>query len=75
MSVTELLKSARFVVGADGEKQAVILDVAVWEELVTLMEDLEDAEEMQQARQVDEDLVSWEQVQAEYKAAHPDADL
>ncbi len=75
MSVTELLKSARFVVGADGEKQAVILDVAVWEELVTMMEDLEDAEEMQQARQVDEDLISWEQVQAEYKAAHPDADL
>jgi hypothetical protein len=75
MSVTELLKSARFVVGADGEKQAVILDVAVWEELVTMMEDLEDAEEMQQARQVDEDLVPWEQVQAEYKAAHPDADL
>ncbi len=75
MSVTELLKSARFVVGADGEKQAVILDVAVWEELVTLMEDLEDAEEMQQARQGDEDLVSWEQVQAEYRAAHPDADL
>ena len=75
MSVTELLKSARFVVGADGEKQAVILDVAVWEELVTLMEGLEDAEEMHQARQVDEDLVSWERVQAEYKAAHPDADL
>ena len=75
MSITELLKSARFVVSADGEKQAVILDVAVWEELVTLMEDLEDAEEMQQVRQVDEDLVSWERVQAEYKAAHPDADL
>ncbi len=75
MSVIELLKSARFIVGADGEKQAVILDVAVWEELVTMMEDLEDAEEMQQARQVDEDLISWEQVQAEYKAAHPDADL
>ena len=75
MSVTELLKSARFVVGADGEKQAVILDVAVWEELLTLMEDLEDAEEMQQARQVDEDLVPWERVQAEYRATHPDADL
>ncbi len=75
MSVIELLKSARFIVGADGEKQAVILDVAVWEELVTLVEDLEDAEEMQQARQVDEDLISWERVQAEYKAAHSDADL
>ena len=75
MSVTELLQSARFVVGADGEKQAVILDVAVWEELVTMMEDLEDAEEMQQARQTDEDLVPWERVQAEYRAAHPDADL
>jgi hypothetical protein len=75
MSVTELLKSARFVVGADGEKQAVILDVAVWEELVTLMEDLEDAEEMHQARQVDEDLISWERVQGEYRATHPDADL
>ncbi|MDM8000623.1 MAG: hypothetical protein QUS33_11715 [Dehalococcoidia bacterium] len=75
MSVTELLKSARFVVGADGEKQAVILDVAIWEELVTLMEDLEDAEEMQQARQVDEEVVPWERVQAEYRVAHPDADL
>ena len=41
MSVTELLRSARFVIDADGKKQAVILDdVAVWEELVTLMEDL-----------------------------------
>jgi hypothetical protein len=75
MSVTELLKSARFVVGADGEKQAVILDVAIWQELVTLVEDLEDVDEMQQARQVDEDLVAWERVQAESKAAHHDADL
>jgi len=46
MSVTELLQAAQFLVDANGNKKAVMLDFAIWEELLTLLEDLEDAEEI-----------------------------
>jgi hypothetical protein len=49
MSVTELLKSVQFVIDSDGNRTAVQLDLALWEELVMLLEDLEDAEEIEQA--------------------------
>jgi len=37
MSVAELLRSAQFVVDAAGERKAVQLDLAVWEEIMTLL--------------------------------------
>jgi hypothetical protein len=68
------LQAARFVVDAAGNRQAVQLDLDVWEAVLELLEDLDDAEEMRQARQEEDELVPWEQVKADYKAAHPDAD-
>ncbi len=60
MSVSELLQSVQSVVDTGGVKKAVLVDFEVWEEVVTLLEDLEDAEEIQQARQEDDELIPWE---------------
>jgi hypothetical protein len=46
MSVAEILQNVRFVVDSDGTKKAVLLDYSLWEELLTQLEDLEDAEEI-----------------------------
>jgi hypothetical protein len=75
MSVTELLESARFVVDAGGNRQAVQLDLETWEAVLELLEDLEDAADMRQARQEEDDLIPWEEVKAGYEASHPNADL
>lgn len=75
MSIAELIKTAQFVVDGDGNRRAVQLDLVVWEELITLLEDLEDAEEMAQAHQEDDELIPWEQVVSDYKNAHPEADV
>jgi hypothetical protein len=37
MSVKALLQAAQFVVDAEGRKKAVMLDVAVWDELRELL--------------------------------------
>lgn len=42
MSITEIVKSAQFMVDADGTKKAVVLDMDVWDELLTLLDDLTD---------------------------------
>ncbi|CBN57114.1 MULTISPECIES: hypothetical protein [Kamptonema] len=41
-NVTEVLKSAQFVVDASGKKTAVQLSVAAWEALLDWIEDRED---------------------------------
>jgi hypothetical protein len=65
MSVTELLEAAQFLVDANGNKKAVMLDFAIWEELLTLLEDREDAEEIRLLREAGEEAVPWEQAKAE----------
>jgi len=55
----------RFVVDAEGVKQAVILDYSVWEPLLTLLEDAEGAEEISRLRQADEETLSWDEAKAE----------
>jgi hypothetical protein len=72
MSLAELLTSVEFLVDTDGKKKAAVLEWPIWEELLTLLEDLEDAEELRQARLEDDEVVPWEQVKAEYLAAHVD---
>ena len=67
MSVLERLETAQFVVDADGNKTAVVLDYAVWEQLLTLLEDLEDAEEIRRLRAAEEETVSWEEAKAELR--------
>ena len=75
MRLTELMNSIQFVVDSAGNRTAVQLDLAIWEELITLLEDLEDAADLQQARQEADDLIPWEQVVSEYQATHPEVDV
>ncbi len=75
MSIAEIMKTAQFVVDSDGNRKAVQLDLVVWEELITLLEDIEDAEEMAQARQEEDELIPWEQVISDYKATHPEPNV
>ena len=60
-----LLQSVQFVVDMEGHRSAVLVDLDVWEQILTLLEDLEDTEEIRQARNEDEETTPWEQVKAE----------
>jgi len=68
MNATELLQRVQFVINAEGNQSAVLLSTEVWEELLTFLEDLEDAEEIRLARENKEKdvAVSWEQAKVEY---------
>lgn len=66
MELAEIFNSVRYVVNRDGQETAVQLDLAVWRALVALLEDLDDAAELKQARQEDDILVDWEDVVADY---------
>ena len=65
MTVVEKLQTAQFVVDANGIRKAVVLDYALWEELLLI---LEDAEELNLLRKSGEEVVSWEQAKAELRA-------
>lgn len=67
MSVSEVLGQAQFLVDAEGNKKAVVLDYSLWEELIILLEDLEDAEEIRRLREAgeDEEALPWEQAREE----------
>jgi hypothetical protein len=68
MSVTELLQTARFVVDADGNKKAVMVDYDIWEELLSILEDWEDAQEIKQLRVLKEEAIPWGQAKEELKS-------
>lgn len=68
MRVTEKLRAAQFVVDSDGTKRAVLLDYAVWEELLSLLEYAEDALEIDHLREAGEEAIPWEQAKAELRA-------
>jgi hypothetical protein len=67
MSVTELLQTARFVVDAEGNKKAVMVDYDIWEELLSILEDWEDAQEIKQLRVLKEEAIPWGQAKDELK--------
>ncbi|MBA2594673.1 MAG: hypothetical protein H0U97_21505 [Gammaproteobacteria bacterium] len=72
MSVTEILQNIQFVVDAGGDKKAVLLDYSLWEELLTQLEDLEDAEEIRRLREAEEEVIPWEQAKGELRAQRVD---
>ncbi len=72
MTVAELAAGVQYVVDEAGNKKAVLLDMAVWEQLLTCLEDMEDSEEMAQLRQAGEEVISWEQAKAELRAGGVD---
>lgn len=53
MSITKIIQSVEFLVDAEGNKKAAVLDWPVWEALLTMLEALEE-----------DQVVSGEQVQA-----------
>jgi len=65
MSETILRRSVRYVVDSDGHKSAVLVNLDVWEQILTMLEDLEDAEEIRRAREEDEETIPWEQVKVD----------
>ena len=68
MTVAEILNSVKFVVDPNGQQSAVVVDMEVWEQIVTLLEDIEDAEEVKKARSLKEETIPW-------KTAKKDLDL
>jgi len=56
------------VVDAGGNKNSVVLDYSIWEELLTLLENLEDIEEMNYLRKVGEEIIPWGRAKPELRA-------
>jgi hypothetical protein len=69
MSVNELVQSARFLVDANGNKTAIVIDLSAWQELLTLLEDLEEADEIRPLRNITEEPIPWEQARTELRVA------
>lgn len=44
MTVTDVLRSAHFVIDQEGKPMAVMLDISAWEALLAALEDIEDVE-------------------------------
>lgn len=65
MTITDILNSVKYVVGPDGHQSAMVVDLDVWEQIVTLLEDAEDGEEMKQARSIKEETIPWKTVKRE----------
>ena len=67
MTIAEILNSIKFVVEPDGHQSAVVVDLDVWEQIITLLEDTEDAEEMKQARSIKEEMIPWKTAKKDLK--------
>ena len=59
MTVTDILNSVKFVITPDGRQSAVVVDLDIWEQIVTLLEDAEDADEIKKARTIKEETIPW----------------
>ena len=70
MTIMEVLQSAQYVVDSTGKQTAVQFDMPTWEALRYYLEDKEDIADIQQARQEEDSVFSWEQVVAEHKAQY-----
>ncbi|MBU2610056.1 MAG: hypothetical protein KJ606_03785 [Chloroflexi bacterium] len=67
MTVSEILKSVKFVVNPNGQQSAVMVDMNLWEQILTVLEDTEDAEEMKQIRAIKEEKIPWNIAKKELK--------
>jgi hypothetical protein len=68
MSWKELIAKTEFLVDAEGKKKAVVVEIELWEELIALLEDVEDAAEIQHMRDAGEETVDWQQAKNELRA-------
>ena len=67
MTVTDILNSVKFVVESDGHQSAVVVDMDIWEQIVTMLEDAEDAEDIKRGRAVKEETIPWKTAKKELK--------
>jgi len=67
MTIADILNSIKFVVDPDGHQSAVMVDLDVWEQIVTLLEDTEDADEIKKARTVKEETIPWKVTKKDLK--------
>lgn len=67
-AIYDLIETAEFVVNAEGEKKAVMLDFSVWEDLLNLLEDIDDSTEIEAVRASGEQPVSWREAKAQLRA-------
>lgn len=75
MSIDEINEKVQFVIDAEGNRQAVQVEIEQWENIMDLLEEMQDTIELAKAHQEKEDLIPWEQVKAEYQAENPEDDL
>ncbi len=68
MGLLESLQTVQFLVDAAGNERAVVLDYPLWEQLLTLLEDLEDAGEIRRLRETGEEAVPWEEAKLELRS-------
>jgi hypothetical protein len=68
MSIAELTEKVQFVTNANGERQAVQISIEAWEELLTILEDMEDAAERAQARKEEDESIPWAEARLQYPA-------
>ena len=71
MTVTEILKSMKFVVDQGGKPTAASLDMDAWEAFLSMLEDVEDAEVLRERTRnwrSKEGWTRWEDFEAELKA-------
>ena len=65
MNITQLLENIQIVVDAKSNQSAISLDLEDWEQLLILLEEVEDANDILQAKQENEETIFWEQAKAE----------
>lgn len=71
MTITEVLKSAHFVVDHEGNPTAVVLDIAVWDSFLSALEEVEDSElvhERLKDWRTKQGWTRWEDFEAELDA-------
>lgn len=69
MPAFDTFDKAQFVVDAHGARQAVLVDYRLWEELLTLLEDRDDADEIRRLREAEEETISWKQAKQDLRDA------
>lgn len=64
-----------YLIDKEGQRTAVVIDIHIWNQILEALEDAEDAQEMRGARDEEDELISWQQVVAEYQAKQSDAQV
>jgi hypothetical protein len=71
VTVTEILKSIKFVVDQGGKPTAALLDMNAWEAFLSMLEDIEDVELIRERTKnwrTKEGWARWEDFEAELEA-------